>query len=223
MKKYTMITAVLLLGGLLAGCGAAEGKDIGQESAKSIAFEKAGVTEDEVSRLKVSKDRDDGRSIYEVEFDAGEKEYSYDIGASDGAILSAETDVRDSYETQANSGTQTNSGVQPTEGQDTANQQNTPDSSTQGDTQQSAGQNDKNQGAAQGTTQNVQVAVSQEDAKKAALERVPGAEEKDLRMELDLDDGQYIYEGDIVYQQTEYEFEIDANTGSFLKWSEEKY
>lgn len=199
MKKYTRITAVLVLGGLLAGCGAAEGKDIGQESAKSIAFEKAGVTEDEVSRLKVSKDRDHGRSIYEVEFDAGEKEYSYDIGASDGAVLSEETDVRDSYETQTPSGTQT------TEGQDTANQQNTAESSSQGD------------------AQNVQVAVSQEDAKKAALERVPGAEEKDLRMELDLDDGQYIYEGDIVYQQTEYEFEIDANTGSFLKWSEENY
>ena len=35
-------------------------------------------------------------------------------------------------------------------------------------------------------------------------------------MELKIDDGQYIYEGDIVYQQTEYEFEIDANTGDFL-------
>ncbi|MFQ9941184.1 MAG: PepSY domain-containing protein [Blautia hansenii] len=196
MKKYTRITAVLVLGGLLAGCGAAEGKDIGQESAKSIAFEKAGVTEDEVSRLKVSKDRDDGRSIYEVEFDAGEKECL--TSNSDGAVK-WETDVRDSYETQTPSGTQT------TEGQDTANQQNTAESSSQGD------------------AQNVQVAVSQEDAKKAALERVPGAEEKDLRMELDLDDGQYIYEGDIVYQQTEYEFEIDANTGSFLKWSEENY
>ena len=42
-------------------------------------------------------------------------------------------------------------------------------------------------------------------------------------MELEIDDGQYIYEGDIVYQQTEYEFEIDANTGDFLKWSEETY
>lgn len=77
-----------------------------------------------------------------MEFDAGEKEYSYDIGASDGAVLSEETDVRDSYETQTPSGTQT------TEGQDTANQQNTAESSSQGD------------------AQNVQVAVSQEDAKK---------------------------------------------------------
>ena len=32
----------------------------------------------------------------------------------------------------------------------------------------------------------------------------------------------YIYEGDIYYQQKEYEFEIDANNGSFFKWSEER-
>ena len=65
-------------------------------------------------------------------------------------------------------------------------------------------------------------AVSEADAKKAALDRVPGAAEQDLRMELEYDDGRYIYEGDIYYQQKEYEFEIDANNGSFLKWSEER-
>ena len=27
---------------------------------------------------------------------------------------------------------------------------------------------------------------------------------------------------EIYYQQKEYEFEIDANTGNFLKWSEER-
>ncbi len=65
-------------------------------------------------------------------------------------------------------------------------------------------------------------AVSEADAKKAALDRVPGAVEQDLRMELEYDDGRYVYEGDIYYQQKEYEFEIDANNGSFLKWSEER-
>ena len=65
-------------------------------------------------------------------------------------------------------------------------------------------------------------AVSEADSKKAALDRVPGAAEQDLRMELEYDDGRYIYEGDIYYQQKEYEFEIDANNGSFLKWSEER-
>ena len=65
--------------------------------------------------------------------------------------------------------------------------------------------------------------MSEADAKAAALERVSGATEADIRMELELDDGYYVYEGDIIYQQKEYEFEIDAQTGKFLKWSEERY
>lgn len=86
-----------------------------------------------------------------------------------------------------------------------------------------ATENTQPQTPVQGNSQNIQTAISQEEAQKAALARVPGAELKDLYMELEIDDGQYIYEGDIVYQQTEYEFEIDANTGDFLKWSEETY
>lgn len=43
-----------------------------------------------------------------------------------------------------------------------------------------------------------------------------------LKIELDYDDGYYKYEGDIIYDQKEYEFEIDANTGEFLEWKEER-
>ena len=31
------------------------------------------------------------------------------------------------------------------------------------------------------------------------------------------------YEGDIIYDGKEYEFEIDASTGTILEWSEERY
>lgn len=64
--------------------------------------------------------------------------------------------------------------------------------------------------------------VAQEEAVKLALDRVPGSTEQDLRIELEYDDGYYKYEGDIIYNQIEYEFEIDANTGAFLEWSEER-
>lgn len=66
------------------------------------------------------------------------------------------------------------------------------------------------------------VELSIEDAKKLALERVEGATENDVWIELDYDDGHYVYEGEILYGQKEYEFEIDANTGTFLEWSEER-
>ena len=66
------------------------------------------------------------------------------------------------------------------------------------------------------------VAVTLEEAQNIALERVPGASAQNISIELDEDDGWYIYEGDIVYDGMEYEFEIDANTGNILKWEEER-
>lgn len=71
-------------------------------------------------------------------------------------------------------------------------------------------------------TNNSGAAVSMEEATATALAKVPGAAENDIRIELERDDGRLIYEGNIIYQQMEYEFEIDANTGEVLSWSEER-
>ena len=186
MKKYMAagIVAISVLGAT-TGCGFTGGKDIGKDAALEAALQDAGVTKEEATRLKTSKDRDDGRMIYEIQFDANGTEYDYEIAAEDGTILTADTESVASN-TAAQNGQQNN---------------------TQNNQSQSAGAN---------------VAVSQEQAMQTALERVPGATESDVRMELDNDDGQYKYEGDIIYDQREYEFEIDANTGIILEWSEER-
>lgn len=63
--------------------------------------------------------------------------------------------------------------------------------------------------------------ISEEDARNAALGRVPGATQNDIRIHLDYDDGMQVYEGDIYYNNTEYEFQIDATTGEFIEWSQE--
>lgn len=66
------------------------------------------------------------------------------------------------------------------------------------------------------------VAISMEDAIGIALARVEGATEQDIRIELDYDDGRYKYEGEIIHEMIEYDFEIDANTGTILEWSVER-
>ena len=67
------------------------------------------------------------------------------------------------------------------------------------------------------------VTVSEADAKKTALDRVSGATDKNLyEWKLDYDDGHPEYEGKIIYGGTEYEFTIDAATGSVMEWDAEK-
>lgn len=63
--------------------------------------------------------------------------------------------------------------------------------------------------------------ISEDEAKKVALAKVPQATEQDMRIHLDQDDGRRIYEGSIYVSGVEYEFEIDAASGVLLEWEED--
>lgn len=69
--------------------------DIGEEKAKQIALEKAGLSENQVQWMKVEKEREDGVLVYEIEFNQGRTEYSYEIVAATGEIVKAETEIDD--------------------------------------------------------------------------------------------------------------------------------
>ena len=62
--------------------------------------------------------------------------------------------------------------------------------------------------------------ISREKAQKLAQARAPKATL--IKLELDVDDGRAVYEGELREGSMEYEFEIDAVTGSFLKWEQER-
>lgn len=160
--------------GQAAGRGSQSGtaSAVTEDEARKTALSDAGVTEEQITGIRVKKDHDDGRQVYDVEFYSDNKEYDYEIDASTGEILSSDFEI----------------------------------------------ENDFNKDSAS----DLNPAVSQEEASAAALAKVQGASEKDLRIKLDDDDGKMIYEGDIYYNGTEYEFEIDASTGDFLEWSEER-
>ena len=66
------------------------------------------------------------------------------------------------------------------------------------------------------------VKVTEASAKKTALSRVSGATEKDIyEWKLDYDDGRTEYEGKIIYGGMEYEFTINAATGTVTEWDVE--
>ena len=152
-------------------------QDIGEDAALQAALEAAGVSESDASRLRISKDRDDGRVVYEIRFDVDQTEYDYDVLASDGQILSSDVELRNDDRDD---------------------------------------DDDRNRGS------NADVAISREEAIDIALAKVSGATESDIRIELDHDDGRYKYEGDIIYERVEYDFEIDADSGEILEWSQER-
>lgn len=60
---------------------------IGREEAKTIALSHAGVTESEVTFLRIEQNQDDGRIEYSVDFTADNKEYDYEIDGYTGQIL----------------------------------------------------------------------------------------------------------------------------------------
>ncbi|WP_346699009.1 PepSY domain-containing protein [Catenibacillus scindens] len=156
--------------------GTTSGTGVTEEQAKATALADAGVNEADVTRIRVRKDRDDGRNIYEVEFYVEREEYDYDIDADSGQIVSKDFDIDDDFHNNSGSATTQNSDV-----------------------------------------------ISEDQAIQIVLERVEGASASDVWIKLDYDDGRTYYEGEIYYNNTEYEFEMDAYTGEILEWSEESY
>ena len=66
--------------------------DIGVEKAKEMALEKAGLSASEVTFTESKPDYDDGRLVYDIEFRVGRTEYSAEILASDGTVISWDID-----------------------------------------------------------------------------------------------------------------------------------
>ena len=68
------------------------GSEISLEQAKEIALKEGGFTADQVQFTKAELDFDDGRRAYEIEYWVDNVEYSADINASDGAVISWKID-----------------------------------------------------------------------------------------------------------------------------------
>ena len=67
--------------------------DLSRDDAVMIALENAGLSEDEVGRIRAKADRDDGIMLYEIEFTYGDFHYEYEI-SEDGEILSYSIEKR---------------------------------------------------------------------------------------------------------------------------------
>ncbi len=157
--------------GYVAGSSQGTG-DIGQDKAKEIALDHAGVSASDAVVLYAKLDYDDGRRVYEVEFYAGNKEYDYEIDAATGAVVSYDFDA-ERYAPASGSG-------------------------SSGD-------------------------YIGEAKAKAIVEERAGTTGTYREFHLERDDGRMVYEGELRSGSMEYEFQIDALTGTILEWESDRH
>ncbi len=90
MKRVLSIVLIAAFVFALSAC--AGDAQITADEALNIALEEAGVTQDSIRNVENRLERDDGVLIYEIDFDAGGTEYSYDVNAQTGTIVERDRD-----------------------------------------------------------------------------------------------------------------------------------
>ena len=149
--------------GTSSGTASGSSSLIGEEKARELVLQDAGVSASAATFTQSELEQDDGRWEFEIDFFANGTEYEYTVDAQSGAILKRDSE----YEP--------------------------------GDAPVSADS-----------------VISMDEAKALAQAKAPNAVLRDISF--DYDDGIPVYEGELREGNTEYEFEIDARNGSFLKW-----
>ncbi len=145
---------------------------IGEQKAKEIALNHAGVSEGSIRGYKAKLDRDDGVTVYEIEFWVDWTEYDYEVNAATGTILKSQKEIDDDAPISS--------------------------SSTSGSSASYIGE---------------------AKAKELALNHagVSADSISNYKIKLDRDDGVVTYEIEFRVGRTEYDYEINASSGSILK------
>ncbi len=182
---------------------------ITKAEATTVALRDAGLSEAEASALRTRLEFDDGRFQYEVDFYNNGTEYEYLIQAKNGDIIARDID----------GGRNSNNDVQDLP-QDTGNQFASDENSSMQPQESVENQPDKE---GDSTVQSQEVSL---DGAKAAALKDAGLSESDItfkKAELDYDHGTQVYDIEFYTSDTEYEYEIDASSGTVLEKNIEQF
>lgn len=229
---------------LTGGVDDVSGDYIGKAKAKEVALDHAGLTYSDVSFVRVELDWDDGRAQYEVEFYAGNKEYDYEINAATGKILDVDFDIENfaipsgsagDYigEARAKEIALDHAGISSSAVTFVHVELDWDDGRPEYEVEFYAGgkEYDYDIDARTGDIRSYDFdaeyyapSAGQDDLigetkAKAIVRDRAGSDSGTFReFKLDWDDGRATYEGEYRVGWTEYEFEIDAATGTLLEW-----
>ena len=170
---------------------------IGKDAALSAALKAAGFTKDQVKNIEIELDYEHGVMVYEVEFDRGYDEYSYDINAKTGKVVAYDNEIN-GKDVEFDSNPKSN--IDDDDDDDDDKVVNVPAKDT--------------------SNKNV---VGKDAAKSAALKHagLTASQVTELSAELDRENGKLVYEVEFKSAGYEYDYEIDAANGTVLKSDKE--
>ena len=189
------ILALLAFAAIKVGASVMNNQGIGLEKATQIALENAGFKESEATLMRGHFDRDDGLSVYEIEFRAGGYDYDYVISSGDGTIIEVDREYAGGQLGGFDSSASAND--QPA-GQD----------------QNNSSQTGGNAGSASDASNYIGV----DKAKELALQNagIDSSAATFTKAKLDRDDGMYLYDIEFVSGDFEYSYEISATDGVII-------
>lgn len=219
-------------------------KRIGKTKAKSIALADAGLKSSEVTFTKVKLDKEDGITVYEVDFYHGTDEYDYEIHATSGKILKSDFSDEGYSDTGSNKSNISKSkaksialkhaGLKSSQVTFTKVKLDTDDGISIYEIDFSTDKAEYDYEIAAKTGKILQAdyeALDEEDssngtkitaakAKQIALKHAGFTESEvsQLKCKKDTDDGITVYEVEFKKGSVEYEYEINANTGKIISW-----
>lgn len=201
MKKIVLATIIISVSMSLAGCknsktlnnGNETNKKVTIEQAKEIALKHANLTSDKVSFIRTETDIDNGVEKYDIEFYYENKEYDYEINAANGEIIEYDYDI-ENYNIPTKEDSNNIVNKQPSNNI-YGNQQLNPN----------------------------ETSITVEEAKEIALKHanLTSSQVSFVKSEFDFDDGVKKYDIEFYYNNREYNYEIDANTGSILSYEQD--
>ena len=217
MKKLFAIASALILSlSLLSACAENPANYIGVDSAKSIAFENAGVTsETSVKDLDVELDREIANAVYEVSFDFEGYEYEYDIDAVSGEIVRNHREL-DSL---------------PPENFYSVPEATTAPESTAAPESPAEAPEEVTTSAAETVPDGTIIPaslISADEAKRIALEHarlhagLSESEVWDLEVERDVERGVEVYDVSFETEEYDYDYDINAVTGEIVRADKER-
>jgi len=205
--------AIVVAGVSIYATSASAGESITEAEAKQIAL--AEVKGADISHItKFQKDKDDGRSEYDVEIIYDGFEYDFEISAKDGTIFDQskeKADVGDLAKLEAKDAVK-----EEVKEESKADAQSESNNSVQNNEQESNKTVVVEQPTA-ASESNAPSDIGLDRAKSIALGQVSGASSGNItKAYKDYDDGRAEYDIEIRYNGYEYEFEISAASGNIL-------